>query len=74
MTASGGDTQDGSYDFPFENLFDVLEKGYELTSKGTKSNINIYLFKGTHYVLENGQKYTKTRSSDNSLDTAVTIQ
>ena len=74
VTTSGGDTQDGSYDHPFENLFDAIDKGYELSAGGTNSIINIFLFKGNHFILENGQKYTKTKSSETSLDTSVTIQ
>ena len=66
--------QVGSFDDPFNDLFDALSKGHELAATGTNSTINIYLLKGTHVVRVGGSSYKATKSSQNALDFSVTIQ
>ena len=45
---------DGSYDNPLSDLMDAIERADELAAPWTGSKINIYLLKGTHFVLEGG--------------------
>ena len=35
---------------PYDNLFDAIERAYELASDSSNATITIKLMKGTHYI------------------------
>ena len=54
MSPSANDPQDGSYEKPFIDLMNAMERADELTAPWTGPVVYIYLLKGTHYILEGG--------------------
>jgi hypothetical protein len=47
----------GALDSPFDNLFDAIERAYELAIESISANITINLLPGNHYLKRIARSY-----------------
>jgi hypothetical protein len=64
--AASVQTLTGHITDPFDNLFDAIERAYELAAPYSLATITIHLFKGDHYLVR-GERlfYTATNVDKN---------
>jgi hypothetical protein len=71
---SDPNNSDGSLTQPFIDIMNGIEKGRELVAPFEKGEINIYLYKGTHFALWDYTKYLPSAKDLHSNNIAIIIK
>ncbi len=67
-------THSGSYSEPFIDLSNAITKGLEIVAPNKGGVINVYLFKGFHFLLGNYSIYNPKTKDEHSLNMIINIK